>query len=102
MQLHLRGQHAHPLRQRQRLVVGLARAGHVGLRDLEVAPEAQRARMLSPSSEPRASSTARSRFWRAFSVSPMRPNTRPKIPWARLAARVSPSRSASRSAFSDA
>ena len=35
-------------------------------------------------------------------VSPMRPNTRPKIPWARLAARVSPSRSASRSAFSDA
>ena len=62
--------------------------------------------IVSPSSArfggARASSTARSRFSRAFSVSPMRPNTRPKIPWARLAARVSPSCSASRSAFSDA
>jgi hypothetical protein len=57
--------------------------------------------MVSPSSEPRASSTARSRFWRAFSVSPIRPKTRPKMPCARLAARVSSSRSASRSAFSD-
>ena len=39
VQLHLGRQHPDPLRQRQRLVVGLARAVHVGLRDLEVAAE---------------------------------------------------------------
>ena len=51
---------------------------------------------------PRARSTARSRFSRALAESPMRPNTRPKIPCARLAARVSPRRSARRSDFSAA
>ena len=103
VQLDLRGQHPHLLGERQRLLVRAPRAPATSASEISRwRPSADSARIVSPSSEPRASSTARSRFSRAFCVSPMRPKTRPKIPWARLAARVSSSRSASRSAFSDA